>query len=330
MNDVAEKPEDDLRSRLHAMETKLKRMRDQRNNFSENARRAADSRNGIQEQSKELRDKIKQLLEQQKEIRLIAKGHQMKRDEIQNQIRELISKKKGRKDDNKGTKSVIIQLSETVGAIERIERQIMTDGTITLKKENSLLKKLKVLISKRAELSPLVEDFNLLSIDLGDMEGSIQLLKVEADSEHKLMIDAHSHADEVWDEIKPMFEERDFMKAEGDRLHESFVLARKNADEVHASIVELLKKVNEIRDEMKAEIEEGRLVIENHNKSVRESLTTPDMDEDLANSLSAQLMETGSLTFGGTLGGDFIENNIPKSKNKKQSRKLGTSRGRKK
>ena len=87
---------------------------------------------------------------------------------------------------------------------------------------------------------------------------------------------------------------------------------------------------DEIRDEMKAEIEEGRLVIENHNKSVRESLTTPDMDEDLANSLSAQLMKTGSLTFGGTLGGDFIENNIPKSKNKKQSRKLGTSRGRKK
>jgi uncharacterized coiled-coil DUF342 family protein len=206
----------------------------------------------------------------------------------------------------------------------------MTDGTITLKKENSLLKKLKVLISKRSELSPLVEDFNVLSIDLGDMEGSIQLLKAEADSEHKLMIDSHSHADEVWDEIKPMFEERDFMKAEGDRLHESFVLARKNADEVHASIVELLKKVNEIRDEMKAEIEEGRLLIENHNKSVRESLTTPDMDEDLANSLSAQLMEQGSLTFGGTLGGDFIEINSPKSRNKKQSRKLGTSRGRKK
>ena len=47
---------------------------------------------------------------------------------------------------------------------------------------------------------------------------------------------------------------------------------------------------------------------------------------DLANSLSTLLVRP----FGGTLGGDFIENNIPKSKNKKQSRKLGTSRGRKK
>ena len=327
MNDVAEKPEDDLRTRLHAMETKLKRMRDQRNNYSELARRAADSRNAIQEQGKELRERIKEFLDKQKEIRLVAKTHQMKRDEIQNQIRELISQKKGKRDDNKGTKSVILQLSEAVGEIERIERQIMTDGTISLKKENSLLKVLKKLILKREELSPLVEDFNILTLDLGDMEGSIQLLKSEADSQHKMMIDAHNHADEIWDEIKPMFEERDFIKAEGDRLHEAFVEGRKNADEVHASIVEILKKVNEIRDEMKAEIEEGRLAIENHNKSVRESLTTPDKDENLANSLSDQLMETGSLTFGGTLGNDFATNS--KTKGKKKSRKLGTSRGRK-
>ncbi len=328
MDEHGDNSEEDLRTRLFAMETKLKRMRDQRNNFTETARRAADSRNSIQQQGKELRDKIKEFLDKQKEIRLIAKVHQMKRDEIQKQIRELISQKKGKRDDNKGSKSIIIQLSETIGEIERIERQIMTDGTITLKKENALLKKLKRLISKREELSPQVEDFNILTIDLGDMEGSIQLLKSEADSEHKLMIDAHNHADEIWDEVKPMFEERDFIRAEGDRLHESFIQARKNADEIHSSIVEILKKVNEIRDEMKAEIEEGRLVIENHNKSVRDALTTPDKDEDLANSLSDKLMKHGNLTFGGTLGGDFLTTNKPKTR--KNSRKLGTSRGRKK
>ena len=329
MSEQAENLEDDLRTRLHAMETKLKRMRDQRNNFSESARRAADSRNAIQEQGKELRETIKEHLDAQKEIRLKAKEHQLKRDEIQSHVRELISQKKGKRDNNKGTKSIIIQLSETIGEIERIEHQIMTDGTITLKKENSLLKKLKGLMLKRDELTPLASEYNLITIDLGDMEGSIQLLKAEADSEHKLMIDAHNHADEVWNEIKPMFEERDFIKAEGDRLHEAFLEGRKNADEVHSSIVELLKKVNEVRDEMKAEIEEGRLVIENHNKSVRESLTTPDKDEDLANSLSAQLMEHGSLTFGGTLSGDFVISE-EKPKAKKQTRKLGTSRGRKK
>ncbi len=322
-----EDQEEDLRNRLNGMETKLKRMRNQRNTFTETARRAADSRNSIQNQGKELREKITEHLEEQKAIRIKAKEHQVRRDALQSQIRELINQKRGKRESSNDTKSSIVELSETVGEIERIERQLMTDGTISLKKENSLLKFLKKLIIKRDELIPLASEFNLLNIDLGDMEGSIQLLKAEADNEHKIMIDLHSNADEIWDSIKPMFEERDFIQAEGDRLHQSFLEGRKNADEVHASIVELMKEVNEIRDKMKAEIEEGKLVIENHNRSVRESLTTPDQDENLANTLSEKLMQQGSLTFGGTLRDDF---KIPvKSKSKKHSRKLRTTRGRK-
>lgn len=327
MDVVAEDQEEDLRNRLNGMETKLKRMRHQRNSFTETARRAADSRNSIQDQGKELREKIKQHLEEQKAIRIKAKEHQLRRDSLQSQIRELINQKRGKRESSKDTKSSIVELSETIGEIERIERQLMTDGTISLKKENSLLKFLKKLIIKRDELIPLASEFNLLNIDLGDMEGSIQLLKAEADAEHKIMIDLHNKADEIWDSIKPMFEERDFIQAEGDRLHQSFLEGRKNADEVHASIVELMKEVNEIRDKMKAEIEEGKLVIENHNRSVRESLTTPDQDESLANTLSEKLMEQGSLTFGGTLRDDF--KTPVKSKSKKPSRKLRTTRGRK-
>ena len=327
MDVVAEDQEEDLRNRLNGMETKLKRMRYQRNSFTETARRAADSRNSIQDQGKELREKIKQHLEEQKAIRIKAKEHQLRRDSLQSQIRELINQKRGKRESSKDTKSSIVELSETISEIERIERQLMTDGTISLKKENSLLKFLKKLIIKRDELIPLASEFNLLNIDLGDMEGSIQLLKAEADAEHKIMIDLHNKADEIWDSIKPMFEERDFIQAEGDRLHQSFLEGRKNADEVHASIVELMKEVNEIRDKMKAEIEEGKLVIENHNRSVRESLTTPDQDESLANTLSEKLMEQGSLTFGGTLRDDF--KTPVKSKSKKPSRKLRTTRGRK-
>ena len=43
---------DDLRTRLHAMESKLKRMRDQRDSHNESARRSADSRNSVQEQGR--------------------------------------------------------------------------------------------------------------------------------------------------------------------------------------------------------------------------------------------------------------------------------------
>ena len=131
---------DDLRTRLHAMESKLKRMRDQRDSHNESARRSADSRNSVQEQGRDLRETIKSKMEEQKEVRAKAKVHQARRDEIQKSVRQLFSKKKGRRGDAPA-KSVVIQLSETLGEIEKIENRIMTDGPLSLDKENSLIKK---------------------------------------------------------------------------------------------------------------------------------------------------------------------------------------------
>ena len=49
-----------------------------------------------------------------------------------------------------------------------------------------------------------------------------------------MMIECHEKADEIWNEIKPLFEERDFLRSEGDRYHAIFVSNRKSADEVHS------------------------------------------------------------------------------------------------
>ena len=324
MPDVEARPDDDLRTRLHAMETRLRRMREQRNGHNENARRAADSRDSVQEQSRELRERIKERLDEQKEVRARAKLHQAKRDEIQNQMRELITQRRGKRSDE-GTKSVVIQLSETIGEIDRIENRIMTDGSLSLDKENAMLKKLKSLIAKRDELMPAAEEFQVIEIDLGDMEGSIQLLRAEADSEHKAMLDANKEADTIWEEVKPMLEERDFLRAEGDRLHNAFVSSREAADGIHSQIKVLLDQVNEIRDELKAQREERERLIREHNQSVRDALKTPDEDEELASSLADELLEKGSITLGGTRTVD--DPKPQRGKKRKRSRKIGTRRG---
>ncbi len=306
------------------METRLRRMREQRNDHNENARRAADSRDSVQEQSRELRERIKERLDEQKEVRARAKLHQAKRDEIQNQMRELITQRRGKRSDE-GTKSVVIQLSETIGEIDRIENRIMTDGSLSLDKENAMLKKLKSLIAKRDELMPAAEEFQVIEIDLGDMEGSIQLLRAEADSEHKAMLDANKEADTIWEEVKPMLEERDFLRAEGDRLHNAFVSSREAADGIHSQIKVLLDQVNEIRDELKAQREERERLIREHNQSVRDALKTPDEDEELASSLADELLEKGSITLGGTRTVDDPKPH--RGKKRKRSRKIGTRRG---
>ena len=318
---------DDLRNRLHAMEAKLKRMRGQRNGHSEAARRAADSRNSVQQQGSELREGIKARMDEQKEVRSQAKVHQARRDEIQKYLGELISRKRGRRGDGP-SKSVVIQLSETVSEIERLENQIMTDGRLTLDKENDLIKQLRSLISRRDELLPAVKEHQIITIDLGDMEESIQRLKAEADNEHQLMIDQNKLADGIWTDIKPMLEERDFLRGEGDRLHEAFLSERKKADDIHSSIVEMLAKVNAIRDEIKSQFEEGERLVRDHNKSVRDALKTPDQDEGLVDSLSQELMESGSITFGGTVAGSEGSESSHQ-RGKRPTRRLRTTRGRK-
>ena len=329
MTDEQQNPEDDLRTRLHAMETKLRRMKEQRNSFNEDARRAADSRNALQEQSKEIRESIKEKLDEQKKVRDQAQICKAKRDEIQNQIRELINQNKGKRSDAKESKSVIFQLSEIINEIEKIENTMMTDGRLILETENKLLKKLKVLINKRNKLMPSVEEFELINIDLGDMDGSIRLLKSEADKAHQEMIDFHKKADAIWEDVKPMLSERDFLRAEADRLHAAYVTCRESANEVHANMTELISQVNEIRDEMKAAEEERVKVIKDHNQSVKDALKKPSEDEDMANSLASQLLESGSVTLGGALNGDSSSIVIKSTRGKKQPRKLGTARGKK-
>ena len=319
---------DDLRTRLHAMESKLSRVRGQRDSHNESAKRAADQRNSAQNKRNEVQETIKSRMDDQKKVRAQAKIHQASRDEIQQTIREIFTRKKGKRDQGPG-KSVVIQLSETVGEIERIEERIMTDGALTLEKENALIKKLRSLISRRDELIPHVEQQRIVSIDLSDMDEAIQRLRAEADNEHKLMLEQNSLADEIWGEIKPLFEERDFLRGEGDRLHALFVEERGKADEAHKGFVELLSKVNEIRSEFRSQHEERERLVKDHNKSVRQALRGPDQNEELAESLSDKLLGGESITFGGIVGTDASETREEITKPKRKPRKLGTSRGRK-
>ena len=55
-----------------------------------------------------------------------------RRDEIQDRIRELIGKSRGKKEDDRNSRSSVIQLAETESEISNIEDRIMTDGRLSL------------------------------------------------------------------------------------------------------------------------------------------------------------------------------------------------------
>ena len=317
----------DLRDQLKSMEAKLRRLRDIRQQHNDAGKRNADSRNSIQNEYKKLREEIDLKLAENKEIRNKAKAHQARRDAIQQQIRELIGQAKNSRGE-KGKKSPVIELSEIQSQIEKLETMLETDGSISLDKENKILKLVKRHTNRRKELEPLVEEAMRIKIDLDNIEGSIQELKIEADSEHAAMVGFHEEADKLWDTIKPLFEERDFKKAEGDRLHEAFLECRKQADEVHTQVVAMLEQVNEIRDKLKQERLEAQSWIDDHNDSVRKALKTPDKDDNLAGSLTQALLAGATISLGRSeTGSNANTRSDGRSSRKANMRRSGAARG---
>ena len=316
----------DLRDQLKSMEAKLRRLRDLRQQHNDAGKRHADARNSIQKEYKKLREEIDGLLTQNKEIRNKAKAHQAKRDAIQQQVRELIGQAKNSRSE-KGKKSPILELSEIQSQIDKLENMLETTG-MKLEKENKVLKLVKKHTLRKKELEPLVAEEMRIKVDLDNIEGSIQELKSEADAEHAAMVELHKEADELWETIKPRFEERDFKKAEGDRLHEAFLECRKEADEVHTQVVAMLEQVNEIRDKLKQERLEAQSWIDDHNESVRMALKTPDQDEKLAGSLTQALLAGSSISFGGSETGSNANTRTDgRSSRKANMRRSGAARG---
>ena len=316
----------DLRDQLKSMESKLRRLRDIRQQHNEAGKRSADSRNSIQKEYKKLREEIDVKLAENKEIRNKAKAHQARRDAIQQQVRELIGQAKNSRAE-KGKKSPILELSELQSQIDKLETMLETTG-MKLEKENKIVKLVKKHNNRRKELEPLVEEAMRIKIDLDNIEGSIQQLKAEADAEHAAMVELHNEADKEWETIKPLFEERDFKKAEGDRLHEAFLECRKQADEVHSEVVAMLEQVNQIRDKLKQERLEAQSWIDDHNESVRKALKTPDQDENMAGALTQALLAGSSISLGGSETGAHANSRVDgRSSRKANRRRGGAARG---
>ena len=300
MTDSDEAADPELQQRLHAMETKLRRLKQTRNSHSDNARSCASQRNAVQSQRKEIQLEIDGRMAEQKKVRDKMNIQRARRDGIQEQIKILIDRSKAGRNHHNKAKSKVVQLAETVGDIDRINHRLMTDGSLSLDAEKAMVKRLKTLEGKRQELLPEVDEEARITVDLEDIEGSIQTLRAEADAAHASFVEAMNLADEMWESIKVMFADRDQLSAEADRHHHAMLEARGQADSVHEQLTSLLSEVNEIRDQLNEQKLEAEKWITDHNESVRKSRMTPDKDKDLAESITESLLSGGSITLGGS------------------------------
>lgn len=328
LNESEEKPDAELREKLHAMESKVRKMRETRNNFNAQAKVSAEKRNSVQSQYKEHREKIELFVAEVRAMRAEIKSFKEKRNAIQSQMRDLISQIKGKRKDHTQKRSATAEYAELKQQVDSLEKKFETTS-VGVNKEKEMVKKIKEFSKRIEELEPEVTKFKMVEVDMSDIDSAIKTLKAEADAAHNSMIEAVERLNAKTPEVDEAFAHRDFLKSEGDRFHTEFVELKEKANEVHAKIEELMVDVNKARDELKSVREERKSWLTDHNASVKNEMKTGAQSEEVAELLTNSLLSNGSITFGGLSNEDFVsKSKSKKSDKKKNMRRVDVSRRR--
>ena len=328
LNEGEEKPDAELREKLHAMESKVRKMRETRNNFNAQAKVSAEKRNSVQSQYKEHREKIELFIAEVRAMRAEIKSFKEKRNTIQSQMRDLISQIKGKRKDRTEKRSATAEYADLKQQVDSLEKKFETTS-VGVNKEKEMVKKIKEFSKRIEELEPEVTKFKMVEVDMSDIDSAIKTLKAEADAAHNSMIEAVERLNAKTPEVDEAFAHRDFLKSEGDRFHTEFVELKEKANEVHAKIEELMVDVNKARDELKSVREERKSWLTDHNASVKNEMKTGAQSEEVAELLTNSLLSTGSITFGGLSNEDFVsKSKSKKSDKKKNMRRVDVSRRR--
>ncbi|MDG1549570.1 MAG: hypothetical protein P8Q94_05935 [Candidatus Poseidoniaceae archaeon] len=328
LNEGEEKPDAELREKLHAMESRVRKMRETRNNFNAQAKVSAEKRNSVQSQYKEHREKIELFVAEVRAMRAEIKSFKEKRNAIQSQMRDLISQIKGKRKDRTEKRSATAEYADLKQQVDALEKRFETTS-VGVNKEKEMVKKIKEFSKRIEELEPEVTKFKMVEVDMSDIDSAIKTLKAEADAAHNSMIEAVERLNAKTPEVDEAFAHRDFLKSEGDRFHTEFVELKEKANEVHAKIEELMVDVNKAKDELKSVREERKSWLTDHNASVKKEMKTGAQSEEVAELLTNSLLSNGSITFGGLSNEDFVsKSKSKKSDKKKNMRRVDVSRRR--
>jgi uncharacterized coiled-coil DUF342 family protein len=328
-NDAEKSPDAELREELSSMEARVRKMRDNRNNLRDQGKAMAQKRNAVQDQYKEHREKLDLIKAELDAIHAERNAHRAKRDAVNAQLRDLFSQARGRRGEKGEKKSATAEYAQLVSQINNLEEQFQTTSSST-KKEKETMERIKRMKRRAGELEPEVAKFEMVSVDLSNLDEAIATLKAESDEAHNLFVETLKRADEKWAEYKEGLDHRDFLKSEGDRHHNESVEFHEKANGIHAKIDELMVNVNKVRDQLNMARQERESWMTDHNKAVKAEMKTGAESDEVADRMVESLLSDGELVFGG-IGRDDAVNTARRgggSSKKKNMRRMGPIRRR--
>ena len=328
-DDAEKNPDAQLLEELSGMEARVRKMRENRNSLRDQGKAMAKKRNTVQDQYKEHREKLDGIKAELDAIHAERNMYKAKRDAVNAQLRDLFAQVKGRRGEHGEKKSATAEYSQLLSQINNLEEQFQTTSSST-KKEKETMERIKRMKRRADELEPEVAKFEMVSVDLSNLDEAIATLKGESDEAHNMFVDALKRADEKWAEYKEGLDHRDFLKSEGDKHHNESVEFHEKANVVHAKIEELMVNVNKARDQLNMARQERESWITDHNKSVKSQMKTGAESDEVADMLVQSLLSDGELMFGGVgkEDGSGKSQRRGASSKKKNMRRMGPIRRR--
>ena len=192
--DAEKNPDADKLAELRDMEAKVRRMRDNRNSLRDQGKAMAKKRNAVQDQYKEHREKLTLMKAELDAIHAERNMHRAKRDAVNEQLRDLFAQVKGRRGEHGEKKSATAEYSQLLSQINNLEEQFQTTSSST-KKEKETMERIKRMKRRAEELEPEVAKFEMVAVDLSNLDEAIATLKAESDDAHNLFVEALKRAD---------------------------------------------------------------------------------------------------------------------------------------
>ncbi|MHB8584363.1 MAG: DUF7121 family protein [Thermoplasmatota archaeon] len=291
-------PEDEevqgVKTQIVGAEKQYRRMLDRREERNAAARELRSERDAINEKKRGILDEMRKLAQERDEWNTKARGHREKRNAAQQEAKGLIEM---RRKARSGTVGFAGKARDLEGQIKALEFQQQTTS-LTIAQENALLKKVAEMRKELSTAKGEAQRENEVLAGVTDMGERIDLLFKLADSEHKEAVAAMEEAQKLHERIEPLVKELRFLDQQSDAKHAAYLAAKADADAIHQRMVESREKVVGLRGERARIEEERKQIIDQQNRSARESLSDEVGLEKAADEAVQLLLAKGKVKVG--------------------------------
>lgn len=265
---------------------------EKRNELNDQAREFADTRDMLNKERRDTVDEIKSLRDERDALNKLMKKHKNTRNKYQDQAKDLIEKKKGKR---KGIHKDLDRDIETLKADAKLMEVKQETTSLTLDEEKELLDKLKKNYEEIKRLEAVLGEQDAILADVKDVDEKITLLFKLADEEHQKVVALNKQAREVHDRIVLMSKSITHLVAEANKNHEQYVKLKERADSYHERGKEMREKLMALRNVKRDEIRASRKMIDDQNKAVRSALLDEKKLDAAADDALEQLLKKGKV-----------------------------------